>query len=798
MKKAILSVLAATISLGALALILALTGCFSDWSGEGPKGTVTLRVGGGDSRTAVSGYPPKDNPGTPGPTNAPALADLNYKVFFNGSDLTDKGTTEPGSDVVKFSVNAGTYEIRVESYEPISGALVLYATGRASGVQVAAGQTKAVSITMSEAMTVTFVEENGTNVFHKMQTGKGDTITMPADHPVSSFSGTPGPGLYSGTPTTPEYPFSGWYKEASRTNKWDFSNDTVNGNITLYPKWETGIPFQNDIPGAISYINANPGTYTIVVGTNVNCPPNQTLDKSNINLTIIGVQGGGEQKISLSANGRLFHVGVASAPSDNTISLTLGENITLVGRNAAANGANNNQALVIVRYGASLTMLGNSKITGNTNTTTGTSANGGAVNLQDSSTFTMKDNAEIFGNSHTTTAGGGTGGGVGVISSSTFTMQDNAKVHSNSAGGNGGGVYVYTSTTAQKSNFIMKDYAEVSGNTAGGSNGGGVFVGSSNFTMQDNAKVSGNTAGTGGVYASGNTQLTMNNSASVSGNIGRGVSISGISPQTVVFTMSGNAQISDNTGDGVSNGGYATLNMQGGSITNNGGLGVSMINSNSVFNMTGGSITGNTDIGVRVGQYSVFTMDGNTALISATATSGSAVQTITTVNIKNGTITATDPGVHAVQIAYTGSGSDTNISGGTINATGTNASAVFIDTTDFQGGKGIFLSGTPVFNGAITLTASSGYASSITLENNYSQTGPTTIHLREYFNSTIANVISYWNGKEVLTGPGVDATRVGYFALGNFFTANNSQQQAIDPTHKIEDTGADIGKLVAK
>jgi uncharacterized repeat protein (TIGR02543 family) len=31
--------------------------------------------------------------------------------------------------------------------------------------------------------------------------------------------------------------FSGWYKEPDCINEWDFSNDTVISNITLYAKW---------------------------------------------------------------------------------------------------------------------------------------------------------------------------------------------------------------------------------------------------------------------------------------------------------------------------------------------------------------------------------------------------------------------------------------------------------------------------------------------------------------------------------------------------------------------------------
>ena len=38
-------------------------------------------------------------------------------------------------------------------------------------------------------------------------------------------------------PTAQDYAFGGWYKEASCTNAWDFSVDTVNADTTLYAKW---------------------------------------------------------------------------------------------------------------------------------------------------------------------------------------------------------------------------------------------------------------------------------------------------------------------------------------------------------------------------------------------------------------------------------------------------------------------------------------------------------------------------------------------------------------------------------
>ena len=39
------------------------------------------------------------------------------------------------------------------------------------------------------------------------------------------------------TPTADGYTFGGWYKEAACENEWDFENDTVTDDITLYAKW---------------------------------------------------------------------------------------------------------------------------------------------------------------------------------------------------------------------------------------------------------------------------------------------------------------------------------------------------------------------------------------------------------------------------------------------------------------------------------------------------------------------------------------------------------------------------------
>ena len=60
-------------------------------------------------------------------------------------------------------------------------------------------------------------------------------------------------------PTATGYTFGGWYKEAGCTNAWDFANDVVTSDITLYAKWTANIHTLTwDVDGG----DALTGTYT--------------------------------------------------------------------------------------------------------------------------------------------------------------------------------------------------------------------------------------------------------------------------------------------------------------------------------------------------------------------------------------------------------------------------------------------------------------------------------------------------------------------------------------------------------
>ncbi|MDE7213346.1 MAG: InlB B-repeat-containing protein, partial [Anaeroplasmataceae bacterium] len=71
-----------------------------------------------------------------------------------------------------------------------------------------------------QKFTVTFNSREGTHVVSLVNVVYGSTIEKPTD------------------PTRKGYTFVGWYKDAACTNAFDFEEDVVTGNITLYAKWE--------------------------------------------------------------------------------------------------------------------------------------------------------------------------------------------------------------------------------------------------------------------------------------------------------------------------------------------------------------------------------------------------------------------------------------------------------------------------------------------------------------------------------------------------------------------------------
>lgn len=102
-------------------------------------------------------------------------------------------------------------------------------------------------------VTVTF-EANGHGTAPSAKTVlRGNTVTAPTE------------------PTASGHTFEGWYKEAGCTNKWNFSTDVVNDNITLYAKWTAA-----ESPCTVTVNNDGHGT-TTPSGTQSNVMPSEGL-----------------------------------------------------------------------------------------------------------------------------------------------------------------------------------------------------------------------------------------------------------------------------------------------------------------------------------------------------------------------------------------------------------------------------------------------------------------------------------------------------------------------------------------
>jgi len=301
-----------------------------------------------------------------------------------------------------------------------------------------------------QTFTVTFNADNGTPVPAAQNVTQGGFATVPPTAPTRGGF-TPGAGLWPHPmPTATAYTFAGWFAPGQNT-PFAFATTPINANITLTAQWTApAMPIAgtvNNIASAITHVNANPGTFTLLVGAPVSHAAAAWTLAANVHLTVAGI--GGRQTITRTGGtGNLFNVNGANR------SLTLGDNITLVGSVA------NNTVLVNVAGGGSLTMNAGAEITGNRSTAS-TSA-GAVVVTGGASTFTM-NGGRIWGN--TATGDATTGGGVRVADGASFVMQADAVIEGNTAEGtlSGGGVLVSDAA----STFTMLG-GEIRGNTATG------------------------------------------------------------------------------------------------------------------------------------------------------------------------------------------------------------------------------------------------------------------------------------------------------------------------------------------
>jgi len=312
-----------------------------------------------------------------------------------------------------------------------------------------------------DTFSVTFDANGGILEPPPQNIANGGKVTKPAD-PTRNYP--PEEGLYLNSIPT-EYDFGGWFTEDDAL--WNFSNDTVSGDMTLHAKWTppNKIPgigeYNNIISDTISYINnpanANAGTYILLLKETATggYAGSQIINADNFNLTI---KATGPRTITYNGTADSFFT-----INNPAATLTLGENFTLHG-NAV------NVSLITVTNGT-LVMETSSTITGHSGG--GVRINGGNFNMN-GGTINNNGSCGVYVNGGTFTMNNGTisgnynvdGGGV-CLQNGTFNMI-NGEITGNTAVDTGGGVRVNGGT------FTMSGGA-IWGNNAG-YGGGGVAV----------------------------------------------------------------------------------------------------------------------------------------------------------------------------------------------------------------------------------------------------------------------------------------------------------------------------------
>lgn len=163
-----------------------------------------------------------------------AMRDEYREFYMNYLSLTGgepwEATTRIGSFQLRVTGTSGVTHITNQDYR------VSVADGSDS-YDCRAGD---VTIILSSECVVHF-ESNGGSKVEDVMAIYGEPLERPED------------------PKREGYTFAGWFKDIDLKNEWDFDQDTVTGNMTLYAKWEKaedpGLPGNPDIPGTGSGMN---------------------------------------------------------------------------------------------------------------------------------------------------------------------------------------------------------------------------------------------------------------------------------------------------------------------------------------------------------------------------------------------------------------------------------------------------------------------------------------------------------------------------------------------------------------
>lgn len=129
-----------------------------------------------------------------------------------------------GGETWKASRLVGSFQLEVIGTSGVSKITNQdYLVSTADGKDTYAAECQDVTIILSTECTVNF-QTNGGSEIPSIKGQYGETIARPED------------------PVRAGYHLVGWYTDIDMQIPWDFAVDTIQGNMTLYAKWESGDP----------------------------------------------------------------------------------------------------------------------------------------------------------------------------------------------------------------------------------------------------------------------------------------------------------------------------------------------------------------------------------------------------------------------------------------------------------------------------------------------------------------------------------------------------------------------------
>ena len=363
----------------------------------------------------------------------------------------------------------------------------------------------------------------------------------------------------SASPTQDGTTFLGWYKEEAGTTAWNFTNDAVTENTTLYAKWSSAAVF-------IKSTDADAWKKL----------KEEAAKTSGVSVIVIE----GEIK--------------ATTDSGNSGEITIGRNLTIQGKTGAASDkldANGQNHRIFKVTGGKTLTLKNLTLKGGraekSDSSSPLNASGGGI-LLESGTLSLSHVTVSECKAITTAGNQGQGGGI-YVKSGMLTL-GNSTLSANEASKSGGAIYADTGTT------VKLDICTIENCKA--SDGGAIYNDMGSLTIKGASKIKDNEAtNNGGAFlikgGSPNGSLHMENNCIVEQNKakkGGGIYITDSGTAKILFCRVSQNEAQDGGGSVYIANGTFTI---GGStvITPSTGADENAIGKNDVYLCNGQKIT---------------------------------------------------------------------------------------------------------------------------------------------------------------------------------------------------------------